>query len=70
MKKQELEILTQLLAALRHVNKKLDLKIELRQKNTSLNNLRLVENGKTLVKGDIQDIDKYVAGMIILADAK
>lgn len=66
----EYDLLTEIQAVIRKVNKVWGTKIELQQKKTDLTELRLVENGKTLVRGDICDIDLYVGGMLLLTELK
>ena len=66
----EYDLLTEIQAVIRKVNKVWGTNIELQQKKTDLTELRLVENGKTLVRGDICDIDLYVGGMLLLTELK
>ena len=66
----EYDLLTEIQAVTRKVNRVWGTKIELQQKKTDLTELRLVENGKTLVRGDICDIDLYVGGMLLLTELK
>lgn len=65
-----IDVLDELVAVIRKVNKIWGTKISLKQKNADLNELRLVENGKTLVKGSVEKIDYYVAGMLLLTELK
>lgn len=63
-------VLDELIAVIRKVNKIWGTNISLKQKNADLNELRLVENGRTLAKGGIDKIDNYVAGMFLLTELK
>ena len=64
------DVLDELMAVIRKVNRIWGTKISLKQKNADLSELRLVENGKTLVKGSVEKIDYYVAGMLLLTELK
>lgn len=66
----EFDFLSETQAVIRKVNRVWGTKIELQQKNTDLTELQLVENGKTLVRGDICDIELYVGGMLLLTELK